>query len=92
MNLKPLADRVIVEQVPADDKTAGGIIIPDVAKERPNRATVVAAGEGTADDPMKVKAGDIIIYGKFIGTQIEHDGKEYVILKQSEILAIIEQQ
>ena len=91
MSLKPLKDRVIVKQLPAEGKTAGGILIPDNAKEKPNRGTAIAAGPGTADDPMVVKPGDIVIYGKYSGIEIEEDGELLIILKQDEIFAVIEQ-
>ncbi len=89
VSLKPLADRVLVEPAPAEEKTVGGIIIPDTAKEKPIRGIVVAAGEGKKDEPMTVKAGDSILYGKYAGTEITVDGKEYLIMRESDIFAIV---
>ncbi|HOH99780.1 MAG TPA: co-chaperone GroES [Bacteroidales bacterium] len=89
MNLKPLADRVVVEPAQAEEKTSGGIIIPDTAKEKPQRGTVVAAGPGKKDEPMTVKEGDKVLYGKYAGTEITVDGNDYLILRESDILAII---
>ncbi|MEI7979136.1 MAG: co-chaperone GroES [Bacteroidota bacterium] len=89
VSLKPLADRVLVEPAPAEEKTVGGIIIPDTAKEKPQRGIVVAAGEGKKDEPMTVKAGDSILYGKYAGTEITVDGKEYLIMRESDIFAIV---
>lgn len=89
VNLKPLADRVLVEPAPAEEKTVGGIIIPDTAKEKPQRGKVVAAGSGKKDEPMTVKAGDTVLYGKYAGTEITVDGKEYLIMRESDIFAII---
>lgn len=89
LNLKPLADRVLVEPAPAEEKTVGGIIIPDTAKEKPQRGTVIAAGSGKKDEPMTVKAGDTVLYGKYAGTEITVDGKEYLIMRESDIFAII---
>ncbi len=89
INLKPLADRVVVEPAQAEEKTSGGIIIPDTAKEKPQRGTVVAAGPGKKDEPMTVKEGDKVLYGKYAGTEITVDGNDYLILRESDILAII---
>jgi chaperonin GroES len=89
VSLKPLADRVLVEPAPAEEKTVGGIIIPDTAKEKPQRGIVVAAGEGKKDEPMTVKAGDSILDGKYAGTEITVDGKEYLIMRESDIFAIV---
>jgi chaperonin GroES len=89
INLKPLADRVIVEPAPAEEKTPGGIIIPDTAKEKPQKGTVVAVGPGKKDEPMTVKVGDKVLYGKYAGTEINIDGKEYLIMRESDIYAII---
>ncbi len=89
VNLKPLADRVLVEPAPAEEKTVGGIIIPDTAKEKPQRGTVIAAGNGKKDEPMTVKAGDTVLYGKYSGTEITIDGKEYLIMRESDIFAIV---
>ncbi|HQH40293.1 MAG: co-chaperone GroES [Bacteroidales bacterium] len=89
MKIKPLADRVLVEPQEAEQKTASGIIIPDTAKEKPQRGIVVAVGPGTKDEKMEVKAGDIVLYGKYAGTEISYNGKDYLIMRQSDILAII---
>lgn len=89
IKIKPLADRVLVEAAQAEEKTAGGIIIPDTAKEKPQRGTVVAVGAGKKDEPMTVKAGDNVLYGKYAGTEINYEGKDYLIMKESDILAII---
>lgn len=89
LNIKPLADRVIVEPAAAEQKTTGGIIIPDTAKEKPQRGTVVAVGNGKKDEPMTVKVGDNVLYGKYAGTEITIDGKEYLIMKESDIYAIV---
>lgn len=87
MNVKPLADRVIVEPKPAEEKTAGGLIIPETAKEKPLEGTVVAVGPGTQEVTMEVKVKDKVLYGKYAGTEITVDGKEYLIMRQSDILA-----
>ena len=89
VKIKPLADRVLVEPMEAETKTASGIFIPDTAKQKPQRGTVVAVGPGTTDIKMEVKKGDVIIYGKYAGTEISVDGKDYLIMKQSDVLAII---
>lgn len=89
MNVKPLADRVLVKPAPAEQKTASGIIIPDSAKEKPQRGEVVAAGPGTKDEDMQVKVGDLVLYGKYAGTELNVDGVDYLIMRQSDILAII---
>jgi len=89
MKIKPLNDRVLVEPMAAEEKTASGIIIPDTAKEKPMRGKVIAAGTGTKDEEMKVKDGDMVLYGKYSGTEISIDGKDYLIMRQSDILAII---
>ncbi len=90
MKIKPLNDRVLVEPMAAEEKTASGIIIPDTAKEKPMRGKVIAAGTGTKDEEMKVKDGDMVLYGKYAGTEITIDAKDYLIMRQSDILAIIE--
>jgi chaperonin GroES len=77
VNIKPIADRVVVEAAPAEEKTASGIIIPDTAKEKPQRGTVVAVGDGKKDEPLTVKVGDEVLYGKYAGTEITYEGKEY---------------
>ncbi len=89
VNVKPLADRVLVEAAEAETKTAGGIIIPDTAKEKPMRGKIIAAGPGKKDEPTTVKVGDTVLYGKYAGTEINIDGKEYLIMKESDIYAII---
>lgn len=89
INVKPLADRVLIEPVEAEEKTASGIIIPDSAKEKPQKGVVVAAGPGMKDEKMEVKVGDKVIYGKYTGTELNIDGNDYLIMKQSEILAIV---
>lgn len=89
MTLKPLADRVLVEPSAAETKTASGIIIPDTAQEKPQQGTVVAVGQGKPDEPMTVKPGDTVLYGKFGGTEIKHDGKDYLIMRESDIYAVI---
>lgn len=89
MNIKPLADRVLVLPAPAEEKTIGGIIIPDTAKEKPLQGKVVAAGNGTKDEEMVVKEGDTVLYGKYAGTEVEFDGTKYLIMRQSDILAVL---
>jgi chaperonin GroES len=89
VNITPLHDRVVVKPVAAEEKTAGGIIIPDTAKEKPQRGTVVAAGPGKKDDPVTVKAGDTVLYGKYAGTEIQLEGQEFLIMRESDILAIV---
>ena len=89
LKVTPLHDRVIVQPAPAEEKTAGGIIIPDTAKEKPQRGTVVAAGPGKKDEPVSVKVGDTVLYGKYAGTELTIDGKEYLIMRESDIYAII---
>ncbi|RYF37559.1 MAG: co-chaperone GroES [Chitinophagaceae bacterium] len=88
-NITPLHDRVIVRPAAAETKTAGGIIIPDTAKEKPQRGVVVAAGPGKKDEPVTVKAGDSVLYGKYAGTEISVDGEELIIMRESDILAIV---
>ena len=89
MNIKPLADRVLIEPAPAETKTIGGIIIPDTAKEKPLQGTVIAAGEGTKEETMILKEGDIVLYGKYAGTELEFEGKKYLIMRQSDVLAVL---
>ena len=89
MKLKPLADRVLIQPTPAEETTLAGIIIPDSAKEKPLKGTVVAAGNGTKDDAMVLKEGDKVLYGKYSGTEIELDGEKYLIMRQSDVLAVI---
>ena len=90
MKLKPLADRVLIQPTPAEETTLAGIIIPDSAKEKPLKGTVVAAGNGTKDDAMVLKEGDKVLYGKYSGTEIELDGEKYLILRQSDVLGVFE--
>ena len=90
MNIKPLADRVLVLPAEAEVKTASGIIIPDTAKEKPLKGEVVAAGEGTKDEKMVLKKGDKVLYGKYSGTELEIEGTKYLIMRQSDVLAIVE--
>lgn len=89
MTLKPLADRVLVEPSEAETKTASGIIIPDTAQEKPQQGVVVAVGAGKPDEPMTVKVGDVVLYGKYGGTEIRHEGKDYLIMRESDIYAVI---
>ncbi len=89
LNVKPIADRVLVEPSAAEEKTAGGIIIPDTAKEKPQRGTVVAVGNGKTDEPMTVKVGDNVLYGKYSGTEIQIEGTDYLIMREADIYAII---
>ncbi|MDO4215023.1 MAG: co-chaperone GroES [Bacteroidales bacterium] len=89
MNIKPLADRVLVLPAPAEEKTIGGIIIPDSAKEKPLRGTVVAVGNGTKDEEMILKENDTVLYGKYAGTELELDGTKYLIMRQSDVLAVV---
>ena len=89
LNIKPLADRVLLEPMEAETKTASGIIIPDNAKEKPQKATVVAVGSGTKDNPMTVKVGDTVLYGKYSGTELKFEGKAYLMMSEKEILAVI---
>ena len=87
--ITPIADRVLVEPTPAEEKTAGGIIIPDTAKEKPQRGTVVAVGQGKKDEPMTVKSGQTVLYGKYSGTEVQIDGNDYLIMRESDIMAIL---
>ena len=89
INITPLADRVIIKQEGAETTTASGIIIPDNAQEKPQKGTVIAVGKGTKDNPMTVKVGDKILYGKYAGTELKYNGSDYMIMKESDILAII---
>ncbi|NOZ03714.1 MAG: co-chaperone GroES [FCB group bacterium] len=94
LNMKPLADRVVVEAMEAEDKSAGGIILPDTAKEKPQQGTVVAVGPGKISDSgnlikMSLKVGDKVLYGKYSGTEVTYEGKEYLIMRESDILAIL---
>jgi chaperonin GroES len=89
MNIKPLADRVLILPEKAEEKTVGGIIIPDTVKEKPLDGTVVAVGNGTKDEEMVLKEGDKVLYGKYAGTEVEYDGTKYLIMRQSDVLAVI---
>ncbi len=89
LSIRPLADRVIVEPSAAETKTASGIIIPDTAQEKPQEGIIVAAGNGKADEPMTVKVGDKVLYGKYAGTEFKYEGSDYLIMRESDILAII---
>jgi chaperonin GroES len=89
LNITPLADRVVIEPVKAETKTASGIIIPDNAKEKPQKGKVVAVGKGTKDELMTVKSGDTVLYGKYAGTELKLEGKDYLIMRESDILAIV---
>ena len=89
LNIKPLADRVLVEPAAAETKTTSGIIIPDTAKEKPQRGTVVAVGPGTKDNPVTLKVGDTVLYGKYAGTELKLEGKDYLMMRESDILAIV---
>lgn len=89
LNIRPLADRVLIEPAEAEKTTASGIIIPDSAKEKPQRGVVVAAGPGTKDEPLTVSVGDVVLYGKYSGTELAHEGKDYLIMKESDIYAIV---
>ena len=89
INIKPLADRVLIEPAQAEEKTAGGIIIPDTAKEKPQRGTVVAVGPGKKDEPLTVKVGDNVLYSKYAGTEITFEGTTYLIMREADIVAIV---
>jgi len=89
LNIKPLADRVVIRPAAAEEKTIAGIIIPDSAKEKPLRGEVLAVGNGTKDEEMILKAGDVVLYGKYAGTELELDGEKYLIMKQGDVLAIV---
>ena len=89
INIKPLADRVIIKVSDAEKTTAAGIIIPDNAQEKPQKGTVVAVGKGTKDNPMTVKVGDIVLYGKYSMTELKHENEDFIIMKESDIFAII---
>ena len=89
MNIRPLADRVLVKPAAAEEKTIGGIIIPDSAKEKPLKGEVLAVGKGTKDEEMVLKPCDTVLYGKYAGTELELDGEKYLIMRQSDVLAII---
>jgi len=89
MNIKPLADRVLVEPAAAEEKTASGLYIPDTAKEKPQKGLVIAVGNGKKDEPLTVKVGDTVLYGKYSGTELSVDGNDYLIMRESDIFAIL---
>jgi len=89
VKIKPLADRVLIKPMEAEQKTASGIIIPDTAKEKPQKGTIIAVGPGTSEEKMEVKPGDTVLYGKYAGTELTIDNIDYLIMKQSDILAVI---
>lgn len=89
INVKPLSDRVLVEPAAAEEKTAGGIIIPDSAKEKPQKGKIIAVGNGKKDEPITVKVGDNVLYGKYSGTEVNIEGTDYLIMKESDIFAIV---
>lgn len=89
VSIKPLADRVVIEPAPAEEKTAGGIIIPDTAKEKPQKGTVVAAGPGKKDEPVTLKVGDTVLYGKYSGTEVTLGGKDYLIMREADVFATV---
>ena len=89
MNIQPLADRVLILPAPAEEKTVGGIIIPDTAKEKPLKGEIIAVGKGTKDEEMVLKVGDTVLYGKYAGTEFEVGGTKYLIMRQSDVLAIL---
>ncbi len=89
MNIKPLADRVLILPSPAEEVTVAGIIIPDSAKEKPLKGRVIAAGNGTKDEEMVLKEGDTVIFGKYAGTEIEFEGEKYLIMRQNDVLAVV---
>jgi chaperonin GroES len=89
IKIKPLADRVIIESAAAEEKTAGGLYIPDSAKEKPQKGKVVAVGNGKKDEPLTVKVGDLVLYGKYAGTEITIEGKDYLIMKEADIFAVL---
>ena len=89
LNITPLHDRVVVKPAPAEEKTAGGIIIPDTAKEKPLKGEVIAVGNGTKDEEMVLKVGDTVLYGKYAGTELEVEGTKYLIMRQSDVLAVL---
>lgn len=87
--IKPLSDRVLVEPSEAETKTAAGLIIPDTAKEKPQQGVVIAVGPGKKDEPMELKEKDVVLYGKYAGTEVSFEGKKYLIMKQSDVLATL---
>ena len=89
INIKPLADRVLIEPAAAETQTSSGLYIPDTAKEKPQKGIVVAVGPGTKENPVTLSVGDTVLYGKYTGTELQHDGKDYLIMKENDILAIV---
>jgi len=89
MNIKPLADRVLIEAAPVEEKTISGIIIPDSAKEKPLKGKVIAVGQGTKDEEMILKPGDSVLFGKYAGTELEYENEKYLIMRQSDVLATL---
>ncbi len=89
LSIRPLADRVVIEPAVAEEKTASGIIIPDTAKEKSQKGTVVAVGPGTKDNAVTLKVGDVVIYGKYAGTEFHLDGKDYMIMRESDVIAVL---
>ena len=89
INIKPLADRVLIEPAAAETQTSSGLYIPDTAKEKPQKGIVVAVGPGTKEDPVTLSVGDTVLYGKYAGTELQHDGKDFLIMKENDILAIV---
>lgn len=89
MKLKPLADRVLISPAAAEEKTVGGIIIPDTVKEKPLQGSVIAVGEGKSDEKMVLKEGDQVLYGKYAGTEVEFESEKYLIMRQSDVVAVI---
>ena len=89
MNIKPLADRVLIEPAAAETKTSSGLYIPDTAKEKPQKGTIVAVGSGTKDNPITVAVGNQVLYGKYAGTELQHEGRDFLIMKESDIFAIV---
>lgn len=90
MSIRPLGDRVLIEPTPAEEVTLGGIIIPDSAKEKPLKGKILATGNGTKDERMELKVNDEVLYGKYAGTEIEYEGKKFLMMRQSDVLAVIE--
>lgn len=90
MKVKPLADRVLIQPAPAEEVTVAGIIIPDSAKEKPLKGTVIAVGPGTAEEKMELKEGDMVLYGKYAGTELELEGEKVLIMRQNDVLAVVE--
>jgi len=89
LNIKPIGDRVVVQAAPAETRTASGIYIPETAQEKPQKGTIVAIGNGKVDEPLTVKVGDEVLYGKYAGTEITYEGKEYLIMREADIYAVL---